>query len=565
MSLEKIERVIDRFLESNTPEVLAIKGTWGVGKTFLWKKHLKKAQSLNNIKLKKYSYVSLFGINSLDTFKYSIFEQKIDTTLIGEEPSLKTLSKNTKSLLTSLGQKSLSWIPWSILGMNITPAVESAAFLSLNQTLICIDDFERKGDDLQAKDILGLISILKEQKKCKIVLIFDDSSFCDKAKDDYKLYKEKVIDIELLFEPSSNECAELGLKNDDPSLSKLKEFIVLLKINNIRTIKKIERLALLIRDPLTKYEPEVLTQALRSIVLFTWSYNAQGRAEVPSLDFIKNISKCLYGIGEKKFSGVESTWQTTLIKYDFQTIDDFDVEISKTVERGYIDNEALIKQAEKINRKVIAARSKSSFDEAWVQYYSSLDNDEDEICNELCESFKKNTEFIEFQKLNETIRLFNNLGREERASDLLKHYIKTRTVEKLLSDLDEYDWRIQTDQKIIIETFSKIEEESKEHRTIKQVLEVISGASGWSREDADILATASVKDYYELFKSEKGLHIGKWVNTCLNFGRLAIPSEQDKRIERKATEALKQIAGESKINALRIRPFGIIIDDKKEE
>jgi tRNA A37 threonylcarbamoyladenosine biosynthesis protein TsaE len=43
MSLDIIRKEITRFLASDTPEVLVIKGAWGVGKTFLWRKLLKDA------------------------------------------------------------------------------------------------------------------------------------------------------------------------------------------------------------------------------------------------------------------------------------------------------------------------------------------------------------------------------------------------------------------------------------------------------------------------------------------------------------------------------------------
>ena len=74
MSVKVIKDQIFQFLSSDEPEVMAIKGEWGVGKTFSWKKFLKDASSEDKISLDRYSYVSLFGINSLEAFKYSIFE-----------------------------------------------------------------------------------------------------------------------------------------------------------------------------------------------------------------------------------------------------------------------------------------------------------------------------------------------------------------------------------------------------------------------------------------------------------------------------------------------------------
>ncbi len=39
--------------------------------------------------------------------------------------------------------------------------------------VICFDDFERLSNKLSLKDIFGLISEIKEQKNCHIVMIFN--------------------------------------------------------------------------------------------------------------------------------------------------------------------------------------------------------------------------------------------------------------------------------------------------------------------------------------------------------------------------------------------------------
>src|SRR5665647_15991 len=145
MSIEVIKKQINKFLANDTPEVLAIKGAWGVGKTYSWNKFLNEAKQNNQIVLNRYSYVSLFGINSLEAFKYAIFENTVSNKMIGIEASIATFAGNTSGLAEAMGRKSILDV---FKGMPIikgfTPAIESLAFLSLNGTLICIDDLERK-------------------------------------------------------------------------------------------------------------------------------------------------------------------------------------------------------------------------------------------------------------------------------------------------------------------------------------------------------------------------------------------------------------------------------------
>jgi hypothetical protein len=66
VSIALIESEIQRFLSAAEPEVLCISGHWGVGKTFAWNRFLSDAKAKQKIALKRYSYVSLFGVNSLD-------------------------------------------------------------------------------------------------------------------------------------------------------------------------------------------------------------------------------------------------------------------------------------------------------------------------------------------------------------------------------------------------------------------------------------------------------------------------------------------------------------------
>jgi Cdc6-like AAA superfamily ATPase len=116
MSFKLVERAINDFLASRTPEVMCLIGKWGIGKTFSWKFFLKKAKDENRLALEKYSYVSLFGLSSVDQLKSAIFENSINSKDIGVEPSLASLKTNTLAVANSLGRRSLSLLehlPWT--------------------------------------------------------------------------------------------------------------------------------------------------------------------------------------------------------------------------------------------------------------------------------------------------------------------------------------------------------------------------------------------------------------------------------------------------------------------
>ncbi len=135
----------------------------------------------DGIALPRYSYVLLFGIDSLDDFKYSIFLNTVDViSVVGEQ--------DAENKRNSLLARAKGWSK-TVLSLQRVSAVKDKLgdisalwFPSVKQTIVCIDDIERHGDNLSIKDVLGLVSYLKEQKQCKIILILNDEQLDDEAK-----------------------------------------------------------------------------------------------------------------------------------------------------------------------------------------------------------------------------------------------------------------------------------------------------------------------------------------------------------------------------------------------
>lgn len=169
MSIELLEKEIRRFLASADAEVLCISGKWGVGKTFAWNKYLQEADRDGAIGLKRYSYVSLFGRNSLDDVRSAIFENTVPLAGAPTKPNLASLVKSAEA-----GGRQLTAYA------RLTPKVkdyvalsERVLFATMGSQLICIDDLERAGKGLAVHDVLGLVSELKEQKACKVIVLLN--------------------------------------------------------------------------------------------------------------------------------------------------------------------------------------------------------------------------------------------------------------------------------------------------------------------------------------------------------------------------------------------------------
>ena len=121
-----------------------------------------------------------------------------------------------------------------------------------------------------------------------MVLILSDESLSAGSSSDYVKLREKVIETELRFSPTSQDCVAIVL-HSGAIASELSTNVVKLGINNIRIIKKIEALAKQLLPVLRKYDGAVLSRALRSLTLLSWCYYGQSNI-TPNYNFVVSRS-----------------------------------------------------------------------------------------------------------------------------------------------------------------------------------------------------------------------------------------------------------------------------------
>lgn len=283
MSIKVVHEEIQRFLTNKTPEVLCLSGKWGVGKTYTWNQYLQETARDNRMALARYSYVSLFGLNNLDDVKFALFESTLTEEDLKNKPNLDTLGKwfdwLKKHYKKAIAQVSQNPFVQSYLGKS-----EKGLFFFVRNQIICIDDLERAGDGLNTKNIFGLISYLKEQKDCKVVLILNDEKLKSDEKSDYKKLLEKVVDTRLDFSPTPREAADIVFPNPTGISAKIHDNSIALGITNIRVIKKIERIVARFVDIFGK-DNKLMTQIVHSSTLFVWSVYQPD--EAPTIDFLR--------------------------------------------------------------------------------------------------------------------------------------------------------------------------------------------------------------------------------------------------------------------------------------
>lgn len=561
--LVEVEKEIARFLASPEPEVLCISGKWGVGKTFSWNVFLRTAKDEDRIEFDSYAYVSLFGLDSLDQLKYAVFENSIAIGSIGVEPSLETFRSNTADLVDRVGRKSLKFLDKLPFIKNYAAALQSLSFLSVQKMVVCIDDLERKGTRLPIKDLLGLISHLRDQKQCKVVVIMNDDELHDDAdKKEFERYREKAIDISIEFSPNASECVRIAITDDSVAHDLLRKNIVALGISNIRIIKKIERLVLRVVPLVNDFDRKILEQAVHSLTLLGWSVFAAGSG-APTIEFLrKKRSWGNYGDADAEDQpDDEKKWNALLDDIGFTIMDDFDLVLLEGIKRGYFDEAALKKWAEKLDKTIKAGQSEEALRAAWNTYHDSFDDNEAEVVEAISAACRENVRAVTPMNLDGAIRLLKDLGEPNEATDLIRHYMDERDEVRDFFDLTKQAFGDEVKDPDVRAAFDEKYQSFAEDRLPVEVLLRIGKNDSWSRDDITLLSNLSVDDFYDMFKAQKD-DLSRIVRTSLSFGRIANADADIKMITEIANEALVRIGRESRLNRRRVMKFGVEMRDE---
>lgn len=510
MTTELVRAEIRRFLNSSEPEILCLRGKWGVGKTYAWMQYIAEEASRKSIGLKRYSYVSLFGMNNLGDLRYAIFEGTVSEERIAVGPgvdSLKDLISNSESF----GRKSTSIIAPLLNFFGASggeDAVSRALFFSVRNQIICIDDLERAGSNLDLKDVLGLSSLLKDQRKCKVVILLNDKELGEGKKAEFEKLLEKVMDVSLLFDPSPSEAADIALEKNKAFNEIVKSQVIKMGVNNIRIIKKIERFSAIIGGMLSGFRDDVVESAIKTTAIAGWSVMAPDYA--PSVDFLRKFNRDVESLRSQREGPDEhKRWAAELESLGYKITDDLDCAIIDGVSAGFFNEKEVIRTAREIQSHLENDSRNSSFSKAWDKYHYSLTEDDDEILSGMYNSSLENLKIISLANINGTVNLLREFNRDEEASRLVEAYMQVHRFGPGALDEELRRWGEENIDAEIEAAFKKIDDEYVDTRDPVEVLKQISKNRGWNEDDITLLSTQTEEDFERIFESMKAL-------TCLD-------------------------------------------------
>ncbi|CAB5496436.1 hypothetical protein THERMOT_520 [Bathymodiolus thermophilus thioautotrophic gill symbiont] len=366
MSAKNLEERLANILGRDDAVVVSISGKWGVGKTYFWNEF--KYQLTDQ----KTAYVSLFGKEKISDIRTDILLQ---VTSKG-----KHFAKNLKVIKL--------------------PYVDTSALITLldnkdfKDVIVCFDDFERLSSSMKLEEVLGLISELKEQKNCKVVMILNEGELEDNNKEIFAKYKEKLIDYEFDYNPKPSESLDI-LKSKLTAFTDypLEDYLTKHKINNIRII---DRIINALNDfsfiqPYIKDAPEVTTEIVGSIIKIA-AINAQVSSFSDFIEYVRKRSSSLLPplgleetdkfIEDKRFERLLSLIGDDHNKLDFLQ-SDIASEFIKYCQTSFVNEESFIRIVKpkvenqrlySVYKDIEAKRSKDLYDMSYriEEYVSDL-------------------------------------------------------------------------------------------------------------------------------------------------------------------------------------------------
>lgn len=189
---------ISEYLKIETSYTVILSGDYGTGKTFFFKNVLveiiKKTATRNDAR-KNYSviHISLFGIDSIDDIQKQILLELI--------PLMKNGGlKLTAEIVKSIGRAFLGDLD-QYLADSKTIAKK---LISYENLVLCIDDIDRKSDNLSMTELFGFINSIVENQNAKVILIANEKELLNDENYTPTL-KEKVVGVSIQYIPLVNE------------------------------------------------------------------------------------------------------------------------------------------------------------------------------------------------------------------------------------------------------------------------------------------------------------------------------------------------------------------------
>jgi hypothetical protein len=207
--MDPMKNLIKEYLSRPTDYAILISGEWGTGKTHYFQNTLKpfienEIQAIDSPKNYKVVYVSMFGLSSIEDIQKELFVSLL--------PLLKNkVIRISGGLGKIIARGVLEFKNLGDIDKYIKDVKKiSLTVLELNSVVLCFDDLERLNPKLKFDEFIGYVNSIVDSNQGKVVLISNE----DKIKNAKKKFKEKVIGLNIEFNPNNRETVQSIIRSN---------------------------------------------------------------------------------------------------------------------------------------------------------------------------------------------------------------------------------------------------------------------------------------------------------------------------------------------------------------
>lgn len=550
MTRAVIEKVISEFLDGKEPEVLAINGKWGVGKTYALMEILRTFHGENS--LSRYSYVSAFGAKSIGDLRSMILVKTrrlpIKDGVVGDavEEVEALFSKGRGNAAYKAVTAFFERVPYG--GKHVTVLLETIATSLIRKTVVCIDDIERLGAGINMDELMGLVSELKSESQCRIILLFNEAQLGERAKQ-YEQASEKVVDKKLTFVTTPREALDLGLPADTPLRDYAVPCVEQFGISNIRTLQRISRGLRTVHAAIPNCSDAVKQQAAIAVVVFSGALYESGIG-FPSPETLLswNWYSHAMGVGD---DAIDDSWREKLHACGFLSCDEFDKEVLTVLTNGYVYGSDLTKLAKELDSVVDRTRLDGIFTEAWNTFHDRIDGTPEDLMHKFVSAVEVAATVISPLNLNGTVKLLRELGFSTEADGVIEKYIELNAGRTGLFRIDDSPWSKDMDDEALRHRFAQVVEAEEGPLDLGTAATLLLEGGNWESRMQEAFLKASPDDFVDLLLKNQGEHMRKLID--LLYRAAHFRGAETAPIEATLNSALEQIANKSKLNEIRVK------------
>ncbi|MFL6417642.1 MAG: hypothetical protein ACJ74Y_18470 [Bryobacteraceae bacterium] len=359
--------------------------------------------------------------------------------------------------------------------------------LLIQDFLVCFDDLERRNRGLDLEQFFGLVSVLKEQNECRVVIICNEAELVEDDSRKLGKYREKIVDRQLTYEPLFEENFRIVFPDANPSIREVFEAVGL---NNVRVFQQ------------TKWCVKYFEPQLRGChASFINKFNQQctklacvhfALSKEITLEELRSAS--WFSVSLSDGNGLSDAAKDIVRNLQFLSTDADDF-IADYLRNGYCDTYKLEPVIARLNQEYQTGEAEQVLTQIWYCVWHSYKSNSEEIARAAEQYVIKYPNYIRYKSATDLLdfvkKIAPSFDTQSKKESLAKALIPTADIATLR--LIERSCKSED----IVEQATAREKQLKTRRSIEELVSALGDPGGWNPADFAALNEYSEDDLFE--------------------------------------------------------------------